>query len=37
MCKSSNRWIQAAWQRENKKETDAIIDKAVNSMMEVDS
>ena len=36
MCKSNNEWIQAAWQGENKKETNAIIDEAVNSMMEVD-
>ena len=36
MCMSNNEWIQAAWRRENKKETNAIIDEAVNSMMEVD-
>ena len=36
MCKSNNEWIQASWRRENKKETNAIIDKAVNSMMEID-
>ena len=36
MCKSSNKWIQAAWRRENKKESNAIIDEAVNSMMDID-
>ena len=29
MCKSNNKWIQAAWQRETMKETNTIIDEAV--------
>ena len=37
MCKSSNKWIQAAWRRENKKETIAIIEEAINSMMDIDT
>ena len=36
MCKSNNKWIQVAWRRENKKETNAIINEAVNSMMDLD-
>ena len=34
MCKSNNKWIQAAWHRETIKETNTIIDEAV--MMEID-
>ena len=33
MCKSNNKWIQVAWQRETVKENNAIIDKAVKVMM----
>ena len=36
MCKSNNKWIQVAWQRETIKENDAIIDEAVKEMMEID-
>ena len=35
MCKSNNRWIQAAWQRETMKETNTIIDEAIKAMMEI--
>ena len=36
MCKSNNKWIQVAWQRETVKENNAIIDEAVKVMMEID-
>ena len=36
MCKSNNKWIQAAWHRETIKETNTIIDEAVKAMMEID-
>ena len=36
MCKSNNKWIQAAWHRETIKETITIIDEAVKAMMEID-
>ena len=36
MCKSNNKWIQAAWQRETVKENNTIIDEAVKAMMEID-
>ena len=35
MCKSNNKWIQAAWQRENMRENDTIVG-AVKAMMEID-
>ena len=35
MCKSNNKWIQAAWQRETMKENNTIIDEAVKAMMEI--
>ena len=36
MCKSNNKWIQVAWQRETVKENNTIIDEAVKAMMEID-
>ena len=36
VCKSNNKWIQVAWQRETVKENNAIIDEAVKVLMEVD-
>ena len=36
LCRSSNWWIQAALQKENKKETNTINNKALYSMMEED-
>ena len=36
MCKSNNKWIQVAWQRETVKENNALIDEAVKVMMEID-
>ena len=36
MCKSNNKWIQVAWQRETVKENNAIIDEAVKVMTEID-
>ena len=36
MCKSNNKWIQIAWQRETVKENNGIIDEAVKVMMEID-
>ena len=36
MCKSNNKWIQVAWQREIVKENNTIIDEAVKAMMEIE-
>ena len=36
MCKSNNKWIQAAWHRETIKETNTIINETVKAMMEID-
>ena len=36
MCKSNNKWIQVAWQRETVKENNTLIDEAVKAMMEID-
>ena len=36
MCKSNNKWIQVAWQRETVKENNTIIDEAIQVMMEID-
>ena len=36
MCRSNNKWIQVAWQRETVKENNAIIDEGVKVMMEID-
>ena len=36
MCKSNNKWIQVAWQRETVKENNAIIDETVKVLMEID-
>ena len=37
MCKSNNKWIQAAWQRETVKENNTIIDEALRTMTEIDN
>ena len=36
MCKSNNKWIQVAWQRETLKENNTIIDEEVKAMMKID-